>query len=83
MNRPLTLPSRSLFSGRASRGPVGGGSLPLPAFGEGAGVRGGRSAALAFLVVLLPVMLAGCGKKNPPQPPPGVPNTYPRAYPSA
>jgi predicted small lipoprotein YifL len=36
-----------------------------------------RASAL-FLVVL---MLAACGKKNPPQPPPGVPNTYPQHYP--
>ena len=26
--------------------------------------------------------MAGCGKRNAPQPPPDVPNTYPRAYPS-
>jgi predicted small lipoprotein YifL len=26
--------------------------------------------------------LAACGKKNNPQPPPGEPVTYPRAYPS-
>jgi len=26
--------------------------------------------------------LAGCGKKGNPQPPPDVPNTYPRTYPS-
>ena len=32
---------------------------------------------------LLGLALAGCGKKGDPQPPPGVPNTYPRAYPSA
>jgi predicted small lipoprotein YifL len=25
--------------------------------------------------------LAGCGKKGAPQPPPGVPNTYPMQYP--
>jgi predicted small lipoprotein YifL len=35
---------------------------------------------LALLIVA--VMLAGCGKKGPPQPPPGEPNVYPKVYPS-
>ncbi len=35
---------------------------------------------LAF--ALLALSLAGCGKKNEPLPPKGVPNTYPRPYPS-
>jgi predicted small lipoprotein YifL len=35
---------------------------------------------MAFL--LIAVALAGCGKKGNPQPPPGVPDTYPRTYPS-
>jgi predicted small lipoprotein YifL len=35
------------------------------------------------VAVMLLVALAGCGKKGDPQPPPGVPNTYPRVYPSA
>lgn len=39
----------------------------------------GVSRALALLVVVL--MLAACGKKSAPQPPPGVPNTYPQLYP--
>jgi predicted small lipoprotein YifL len=43
------------------------------------GARWVRAAACLLLVSLT---IAGCGKKNPPQPPPGVPNTYPRAYPS-
>ena len=33
-------------------------------------------------VLLIAVALAGCGKKGAPQPPPGVPDTYPRTYPS-
>jgi predicted small lipoprotein YifL len=27
------------------------------------------------------VALSGCGRKGPPQPPPGVPKTYPQPYP--
>jgi hypothetical protein len=38
--------------------------------------------AAAVILVMLGLALAGCGKKNAPQPPPGVPNTYPRPYPS-
>jgi predicted small lipoprotein YifL len=34
---------------------------------------------LALLLVV--VALAACGKKGPPAPPPGVPNTYPQTYP--
>ena len=38
---------------------------------------------IAWVLVLLVVAvgLAGCGRRGPPQPPAGVPNTYPRAYP--
>ena len=36
----------------------------------------------AFSVLLIAVALVGCGKKGPPLPPPDVPNTYPRTYPS-
>lgn len=36
----------------------------------------------ALLVVMFSLALAGCGKRNAPQPPPDVPNTYPRPYPS-
>jgi predicted small lipoprotein YifL len=40
----------------------------------------GVSAALALLILAL--SLAACGKKAAPEPPPGVPNTFPRTYPS-
>jgi predicted small lipoprotein YifL len=33
------------------------------------------------LVLMVTAMLAGCGKKGNPEPPPGEPNTYPRTYP--
>ena len=36
----------------------------------------------AMTVLLIALVLAGCGKKGNPQPPPDVPNTYPRTYPS-
>jgi predicted small lipoprotein YifL len=42
-----------------------------------------RRASTVFLLLLVAVVLAGCGKKGPPQPPPNEPNTYPRTYPSA
>jgi predicted small lipoprotein YifL len=34
------------------------------------------------VLLLVGLALAACGKKGDPQPPPGVPNTYPRTYPS-
>jgi predicted small lipoprotein YifL len=37
--------------------------------------------AQIVMVVMVAVMLAGCGKKGNPVPPPGEPNTYPRLYP--
>jgi predicted small lipoprotein YifL len=36
----------------------------------------------ALVVVIVAVMLVGCGKKNAPIPPPDEPNTYPRPYPN-
>jgi predicted small lipoprotein YifL len=35
------------------------------------------------VVLLLGLVVAGCGKKGDPRPPPDEPNTYPRVYPSA
>ena len=35
------------------------------------------------MVLMVAVLLAGCGKKGNPQPPAGEPNTYPRQYPSS
>jgi predicted small lipoprotein YifL len=40
------------------------------------------SRALILALVTVSVALAGCGKRNAPLPPPDVPNTYPRPYPS-
>lgn len=33
-------------------------------------------------IALIALALAGCGKKAAPQPPLGVPNTYPQKYPA-
>jgi predicted small lipoprotein YifL len=35
------------------------------------------------LLLVLGLVLTACGKKGDPKPPPDVPNTYPRVYPSA
>lgn len=35
-----------------------------------------------ILATALVLLIAACGKKGEPQPPPGEPNTYPRNYPS-
>jgi predicted small lipoprotein YifL len=36
----------------------------------------------AMLAVAVVLLIAACGKKGDPVPPPGEPNTYPRVYPS-
>jgi predicted small lipoprotein YifL len=41
-----------------------------------------KAAMRGLILVLVALALAGCGKKGNPQPPPGVPDTYPRNYPS-
>jgi predicted small lipoprotein YifL len=41
-----------------------------------------RVAARVALVLMVTALLAGCGKKGAPIPPPDEPNTYPRPYPS-
>jgi predicted small lipoprotein YifL len=38
--------------------------------------------AQLVIVVMVAVMLAGCGKKGNPTPPSGEPDTYPRTYPA-
>lgn len=39
--------------------------------------------ARIVMVLMVAVLLAGCGKKGNPSPPPGEPSTYPRTYPSS
>jgi predicted small lipoprotein YifL len=45
-------------------------------------VRGQLSLDVALLALVISLALAGCGKRGPPEPPPGEPVTYPRTYPS-
>jgi hypothetical protein len=40
-----------------------------------------RAGPAILLALSLALPLTGCGKKNAPEPPPGVPNTYPLPYP--
>ncbi|MGH7092135.1 MAG: hypothetical protein ACREFB_01200 [Stellaceae bacterium] len=41
-----------------------------------------RMVVRGLAVLLIAAALTGCGKKSAPQSPPGVPDTYPRHYPS-
>ena len=41
-----------------------------------------RRLSPAILAIALVLLIAACGKKGDPQPPPGQPNVYPRIYPS-
>jgi predicted small lipoprotein YifL len=41
-----------------------------------------RRLSPAVLAAALLLLIAACGKKGDPQPPPGEPNVYPRIYPS-
>ena len=78
---PLTLALSPLTRGEGTKS-----FLPRPACGERVGVRGRlwrfACSGLAVSALILSLALCGCGKKNAPQPPPDVPNTYPRSYPS-
>jgi predicted small lipoprotein YifL len=37
---------------------------------------------LLLVALVMALALSACGRKNSPVPPPGVPDTYPRPYPS-
>jgi hypothetical protein len=39
-------------------------------------------AGYTIIILVLSLLLAGCGKRNAPMPPPDEPNTFPRPYPS-
>jgi hypothetical protein len=41
-----------------------------------------RVRVFAGVAIILVLAIAGCGKRNAPQPPPDAPNTYPRPYPN-
>ena len=53
---------------------------PIPGIARMAG--GTPRVRLVLSALALTLVLAGCGKRNAPQPPPDVPDTYPRTYPS-
>jgi Prokaryotic lipoprotein-attachment site len=42
----------------------------------------GAAHSIALALLVLSLALTGCGKRGPPEPPPDVPNTFPRPYPS-
>lgn len=89
MNHPLIEPIRETLSpqtggesrvrGVASALPVQPPHPgPLPWWGRGRKFPWRR----LVLLLLVTTALAGCGRKGAPLPPPNVPNTYPRTYPS-
>jgi len=41
-----------------------------------------KTGSTIVMVLMVAVLLAGCGKKGNPSPPADEPNTYPRSYPS-
>jgi hypothetical protein len=53
---------------------------PVPGIARMAG--GTPEVRLVLCALALTLALAGCGKRNAPEPPPDVPDTYPRTYPS-
>jgi hypothetical protein len=71
---PPTQPSPSRGEGPT----VGSIILPPPPLRGRVGVGG----CLTALLLIACLSLAGCGKKGPPSPPAGVPNTYPQNYPA-
>ena len=44
--------------------------------------RGPPGVRLILYALVLTLTLAGCGKRNAPEPPPDIRDTYPRTYPS-
>jgi hypothetical protein len=85
MRQSFVTPAEAGVQRSAARAKLKAGSRPEFILGpRKARTRGpGRQwRAAALVIILLGLGLAGCGKKNQPQPPPGVPNTYPRPYPS-
>jgi predicted small lipoprotein YifL len=63
-------------------GPGGTRSFPLSPPRAERRMRDRGFCHLTLLPLVFTIVLAGCGKKGPPEPPPGEPATYPRPYPS-
>ena len=82
----IQMPLTPIFSPQAGR--VRAQPLSPPQRGEGGArvsrrTRGPPMLSICILIpLLLSLALAGCGKRNAPEAPPDVPNTYPRPYPS-